>query len=68
MSAQITLTLPEKILERAELWAQRMGRPVDEVLTQVIESSLAPLGGETESLRPITGLTDEKCWRRRTSR
>jgi hypothetical protein len=60
MSSQITLTLPEAILERAERWAQRMGRPVDEVLAQVIASSLSPLGEETERSRPIGDCTDEE--------
>ena len=58
MTAQITLTLSEKLLERAERWAQRMGRPVPEVLTQLIESSLAPLGSEAELPRPINDWTD----------
>src|SRR5437763_7234179 len=60
MSTQITLTLPDKILERAERWAQRMGRPVSEVLAQVIESSLSPLGSESQAARPIKEESDEE--------
>jgi predicted RNase H-like HicB family nuclease len=60
MSTQITLTLPETVLARAECWARRMGRPVDQVLAQVIESSLAPLGPESEQERPVTAWSDEE--------
>ena len=44
MSAQITVTLPEDILQRAELLARRMGRPVSELLSERIALSLQPLG------------------------
>ena len=44
MSAQITVTLPEDILQRAELLARRMGRPVSELLSETIALSLQPLG------------------------
>lgn len=60
MTAQITLTLPESVLQRAERLAQRMGRPVDEVLVQVIASSLSPLGEETDTLRPIDEWTEKE--------
>jgi hypothetical protein len=32
MNAEITLTLPEEILQRATVWATRVGRPVNELL------------------------------------
>lgn len=60
MSAQITLTLPESVLARAERWAQRMGRPLDEVLAQVIESTLAPLGSDAEAPQSVSDSTDEE--------
>src|SRR5262249_52026413 len=60
MTAQITLTLPEKTLERAERWAQRMGRPVNEVLVQVIESTPSPRGPEPESPSAIAEWSDEE--------
>lgn len=60
MSAQITLTLPDQVLQRAERWAQRMGRPVDEVLARVIESTLSPLGPEAESSPRIADWSDEE--------
>jgi len=53
MGSQITLTLPDEVLQRAESLARRTGRPVADVLADVIESSLRPLGaasGADESL------------------
>jgi hypothetical protein len=44
MSAQITVTLPEDVMERAELLARRTGRPVRDLLTETISLSLQPLG------------------------
>ncbi len=44
MSVDITLTLPDNIVERARLWAERSGLPVSDFLTEAIESSLLPLG------------------------
>jgi hypothetical protein len=46
MTGRITLTLPTEILERAELLAQRAGRPVGDLLAETIELSLRPLGSE----------------------
>jgi predicted DNA-binding protein len=60
MTEQITLTLPKELVERAEGWARRMGRPVDEVLAQVIESSLAPLGTPLPEDRPVAEWSDEE--------
>src|SRR5437773_925134 len=50
MGAQITVTLPEDVLQRAELLAQRMGRPLDELLTETIAISLKPLGTAANQL------------------
>jgi hypothetical protein len=44
MSAQVTLTLPDDILRRAETLAHRVGRPVEDVLAETIALSLKPLG------------------------
>lgn len=44
MSAVITLTLPDTVLERAQLWAEHSGQPVTDFLTETIELSLVPLG------------------------
>ena len=45
-------------MHRAESLAQRLGCPVDEVLVRFLDSSLSPLGSETEE-RPITEWPDQ---------
>jgi hypothetical protein len=59
MSEQITLTLPQQVMENAERWARRMGQPVEVILAQFLESSLAPLGPATEPDRPLSEWTNE---------
>src|SRR5437016_3983121 len=44
MSTQVTLTLSDDALRRAELLAGRSGRAVAEVLAETVELSLRPLG------------------------
>jgi len=44
MSAEVTLTLNDTLFERARLWAQHSGRPVDEFLAEALELTLSPLG------------------------
>ena len=56
MSANITLTLPETVLQRAQLWAEQSGQPVNDFLTETIELSLAPMG---HTPPPMTEWTDE---------
>lgn len=60
MSTQVTLTLPDGLFERAQNWAARMGQPLDCVLTQAIESSLAPLGSGGADTRPVAQWTEEE--------
>jgi predicted transcriptional regulator len=43
MSTEITLTLPDDVLRRAQLLAQRSHRPVGEVLTEALELSFNPM-------------------------
>ena len=55
MSAQITVTLPEDVLERAEVLARRTGQPVSALLAEAISLSLKPLGtarDQAEDLGP----------------
>jgi len=59
MSAQITLTLPDDLLRRAEILARRVGRPLTEVLTETLDVSLRPLGATGDDSEPITAWTDE---------
>ena len=47
MSTQITVTLPEDVLQRAKWWAERAGRPVANLLAGPIEISLRPCGRAT---------------------
>jgi hypothetical protein len=48
MGSQITLTLPNEVLEQATQWAGHLGRPLHEFLAETIEVSLQPLAGFTE--------------------
>jgi hypothetical protein len=59
MSAQITLTLSEDLLRRAEILARRVGRPVTDVLTETLDVSLKPLGATGDDSEPISAWTDE---------
>ncbi len=56
MTTQITVTLPDFVLRRAEVLAQRTGRPVADVLAETIELSLRPLGAASDQeFPPRTG-------------
>lgn len=57
MSAPITLTLPDTVLERAQRWAEQSGQPVTDFLTEAIELSLAPLG---QAPPPMSDWDDEE--------
>ncbi len=58
MSAQVTVTLPDDVLARAETLARRVGRPVEAVLADTIELSLRPLGADAEP--PVADWPDEQ--------
>jgi hypothetical protein len=58
MTTQITVTLPDAVLRRAELLAQRTGRAVADVLAETIELSLRPLGTASGGGAPVTDLSD----------
>src|SRR3954469_4166097 len=60
MSAQVTVTLPEDVLHRAELWARRTGRPVADFLAQTIELSLCPLGTPAHNDEAMVDWTNEE--------
>src|SRR5262249_29318507 len=59
MSAQVTLTLPDDILRRAETLAHRVRRPVEDVLAETIALSLKPLGAGAGGERPAAEWSDE---------
>lgn len=60
MSSQITVTLADDVLKRAEILAQRTGRPVADLLAETIELSLRPLGTAAEAESLIGGWSDEE--------
>jgi hypothetical protein len=60
MSSQITLNLPDDILQKAELWAQRSGRPVGDLLAETIELSMRPLGSPQPEEGPSSSWTDQE--------
>lgn len=60
MSANITLTLPDDVLRRAELLAQRARRPVAELLAEAVELSLNPLSANPDQEESMATLSDAK--------
>jgi hypothetical protein len=60
MSAQITVTLPEDVLQRAEMLAERMGQPVADLLADTIEVALRPLGGENNDNASMQTWSDDQ--------
>ena len=60
MSADVTLSLPDHVLRRAQLAAQRAGRPVADVLAEAIELSFNPLATPLEREEPMTRWSDAK--------
>jgi hypothetical protein len=60
MSSQITLNLPDHILQKAELWAKRSGRPVADLLAESIELSMRPLGSPDNEESLPTSWTDQE--------
>jgi len=57
---QITVSLPEDVVERAQRLAQRCGRPVEDLLAETIELSLRPLGAPTNGDRPTSDWSDQE--------
>jgi hypothetical protein len=58
MSSQVTLTLTDDVLARAETLARRVGQPLETVLADTIEVSLRPLGANGDS--SVAEWTDEE--------
>lgn len=59
MTTQVTLSIPDEVLEKATSLANFMGQPVDDLLTEAIRSSLLPLDLITD-LKPISNWSDEE--------
>ena len=60
MSGEITLVLPDDIMQRAERLAERTGRGLPELLVETIELSLRPLGVASEPSIPTASISDEE--------
>jgi hypothetical protein len=55
MPVKVTLSIPNDVLEKATRWANFMGRPVENFLTETIQSSLPSLG-------PVSDLDAIPTW------
>ena len=60
MGKQVTLNLPDDVLERAESVARHLGRPVSDFLAEAIELSLRPLGEPGNGQSPIAAWSNEE--------
>ena len=60
MSTQITITLPDEVFQRAELFARLANRDVASVLVDTILYSIPPVSSEIATLEPISALSDEQ--------
>lgn len=58
MSKQISLTVPDEVMRRAEVLAGHSGRAVAEVLSDAIEASLDPLSFSSSATDAIGELSD----------
>jgi hypothetical protein len=56
----VTLSLPDKLYERARQWAAVTHQDLDEALTDALELVLAPLPSVPELDIPIESLSDEE--------
>jgi hypothetical protein len=56
MTVQLTLTLPDNVVQRAQWWAARTGRDVAEIVVRAANLSLPSLEGETAA--DLDALTD----------
>lgn len=60
MSTQITITLPDDIYQRAELFARLANRDIASVLADTIQLSIPSVSLDTLDLPPIADLPDEQ--------
>lgn len=59
MTAQLTVTLPEKVYKRMQRLAELAGRNVEETLAETLDSWLPPLSSELDS-QPVESLSDDE--------
>jgi hypothetical protein len=60
MSTQITITLPDDIYQRAELFARLANRDIASVLADTIQLSIPPVSLDILDLQPVADLPDEQ--------
>ena len=60
MSTEITLSLPEELVEQAEILASRTGRQVDAVLNDVLQLSLSSVGSLSKDRKPWADCENEE--------
>lgn len=58
MSIQLTVTLPDKIHQRAQYLAKLTGRRLEEILEALLELSLSPFVPQLDLDQPVTALSD----------
>lgn len=59
MSTEITITLPDEVFQRAELFARLANRDVA-ILVDTILYSIPPISSKIATLEPISALSDEQ--------
>ena len=60
MSTQVTLTLPDKLYERARHWATITRRDLSETLTEALTIVLTPVYTAPRLKRSVSSLSDEE--------
>jgi hypothetical protein len=60
MSTQITITLPDEIYQRAELFARLANRDVASILADTIQLSIPSVRANVLDLEPIADISDEQ--------
>lgn len=60
ISTQITITLPDKIYQRAKLFARHANRDMASVLADTIQLSMPPVRLDILDLPPVADLPDEQ--------
>jgi len=60
MSTQVTVTLPDEIYRRATHLARLTHRNVEEVLSETLQLSLAPMAVGDASAAPVASLSDDE--------
>lgn len=60
MTTQITITLPDEIYQRAELFARLANRDVASVLADTIQLSIPSIRANVLDLEPIANISDEQ--------